>query len=343
MGVNVAVVGVGRWGRNHVRVLSSLRGSLVGRIVVVDADEARASSVAKQFAVDAYYSSVEELVKDEKDLDAAVVAVPTVYHFEVASKLLNYADVLVEKPLAATLDEGYRLVELSRKLGRRLAVGHIERFNPVVGAAYAAVRGKEILSMESKRLGPGPAREYTLNLGVAHDLLVHDVDVVNMFLGEPPGRVFAYKIDGGDFPFEVEVTALYEYSQRRIATLSASWRTVPSYKHRSLTIRLPDSVIRVDYILRRIVVDRGVQELPRDSLRVPVFAEESYVEVSYLQEEPLKAELIDFLEAVKLGGKPRVDGLAGYVALKCVVKALESASKGVPVPIGWDEIEKLSS
>ena len=340
MGLSVGVVGVGRWGRNHVRVLASLR-EMVSRIVVVDVDAKRARSIAEMFNIDSYYASLDELLLHEKDLDAVIVAVPTVHHFEVASRALEYADVLVEKPLAATLEEGYELIDRAARYGRKLAVGHIERFNPIVEAAHHLVKGKEILSIDAKRLGPGPARDYTLNLGVAHDLLVHDVDISNMFMERFPTSVFAYKFLSKGFPYEVELAAFFNYPEGRFASLIASWRTSPSYKHRSLTIRTHDSVLRVDYILRRIIVDKGVEQIPRDELATSVFSEQSLIEISYLQEEPLKAEIRDFLEAVKRNKRPKVDGLLGYAALKCILKALEASEKLRPVEIDWGDVGRF--
>jgi len=340
MSLSVGVIGVGRWGRNHVRVLSSLK-DLVDRLVIVDADAERAKNTANMFEADTYYVSLEDFLKNEKELDAAVVAVPTVYHFKVASRILEYTNVMVEKPLAATLEEGYSLLEKAEKQGRKLAVGHIERFNPIVEATYSLVKGKDILSIDAKRLGPGPATNYTLNLGVAHDLLVHDIDVSNMFMENLPTGVFSYKFQKEDFPYEVEIAAFYSYPDGKFASLIASWRTAPSYKHRSLTIRTEDKVLRVDYILRRIIVDKGIEQIPRDGLETSVFSENSYIEISYLQEEPLKAELRNFLEAVKNNKKPKVDGLIGYVALKCIVKALEASEKGQIVKIDWNDVQRF--
>ncbi|MGC9107161.1 MAG: Gfo/Idh/MocA family oxidoreductase, partial [Infirmifilum sp.] len=161
--MNVAVVGVGRWGVNHVRVLSLLQSHLVGRLVVVDSDISRASQVAKTYHADTFYGSVEELSRREKDLDAVIVVVPTIYHYKVVDKLLDNYDVFVEKPLAETIEQGFNLVQKARRLGRVLAVGHIERFNPIVLVSrrmLEQLNGK-ILSFEAKRLGPGPARSYS--------------------------------------------------------------------------------------------------------------------------------------------------------------------------------------
>lgn len=344
MALNLAVIGVGRWGKNHVRVLASLRKSKIGRLVVVDSDVNRAREVSEAYSADAFYGSMEDFISREKDLDAAIVVVPTVYHYKVVEKLLDNYDVFVEKPLAETVEQAFNISIKAARLGRILAVGHIERFNPIVGVTlrFLEQRKTSILSFEARRLGPGPAGNYTLNLGVGHDLLVHDVDISNLFLEGLPRKVFAKSFYVEGFPYEVEVEALYEYPGERISHLVASWRTNPSYKHRSFSLRTEDFVVTADYILRKLVVDDGVNTVEVNNLKTAVHSETTSLEISYLQEEPLKIELLDFLDAVMSRKKPRVSSVEGYIALKCVVKALESAAKQTPLEISWEELEKLN-
>ncbi|MEZ0345483.1 MAG: Gfo/Idh/MocA family oxidoreductase [Infirmifilum sp.] len=344
MSLEVAVVGVGRWGRNHVRVLSALRKEYIDRLIVVDSDFSRAKEVANAYSADAFYDSVEELFSWEKNLDAVVVVVPTVYHYRVVDSLLDHYDVFVEKPLAETIEQGFSLALKSLSSGRVLAVGHIERFNPIVGIARKLLEQskKKIYAFEARRLGPGPAGNYTLNLGVAHDLLVHDVDIAAAFLEDLPRTVYASAVPGDGFPYEVEIEALYSYPGARTAHIVASWRTAPSYKHRSFSVRTEDSIITIDYILRRIVIDNGVQRVETPTVSTALHSENTHLEISYLQEEPLKLELKDFLEAVSHKRRPQVSAVEGYIALKCVVKALESAARRSPVEITWDELSRLN-
>jgi len=342
MSLAVALIGVGRWGRNHARVLSQLRGRLLDRLVIVDKNVERAREVASRYGVDAVYGDIDEMLRREKDLDAAVIAVPTVFHYVVADALLDHTNVFIEKPLAATLEEGESLLSKARKLGRVAAVGHIERFNPVVKVCRQIVEGSEIVGMTARRLGPGPAGGYTLNLGVGHDLLVHDVDIVNLFMGELPRAVYARTYHTQGFPYEVEVAALYEY-EGAAAFLEASWRTAPKYKHRSFQVRLVDKVVSADYVLRRIVVDEGIERWRiGDGREAVMHMERSGIEVSYLQEEPLRLEMIDFLESVKTGKKPMADIFDGYIALKSVVYALKSGERGERVAIEWGELDKYA-
>ncbi len=342
MGLEVAVIGVGRWGRNHARVLSELKGRMVDRLIIVDRDSKRAEEVAGRYGADAVYREVDDLVSREKNLDAAVVAVPTMFHYSVASKLIPYTNVFVEKPLAATLEEGASLVEEARKENRIVAVGHIERFNPIVKVCKRIVEDSEILGMTARRLGPGPAGGYTLNLGVGHDLLVHDIDIVNLFMGSLPNAVYARKYMIQGFPYEVEIAALYEYDGTT-AFLEASWRTAPKYKHRSFEVRLVDKVVAADYILRRIIVDEGIERIGIGGGKNAVMHVERFgIEVSYLQEEPLRLEMTDFLESVKESKKPAVDVLDGYIALKSVIYAIMSGEKGTRLSISWEELDRYA-
>lgn len=343
MGLEVAVIGVGRWGKNHARVLAELSDEIVDRLVIVDSNIVRAKEIAEKYRANAVYSSVEDLTAKEKNLDAAIIAVPTIYHYKIASYLLDFYNLFIEKPLASSIEEGFDLVKKATREDRVVAVGHIERFNPIVNIALkTAKKMGDVLEITAKRLGPGPASNYTLNLGVAHDLLVHDVDVARLFAGTLPRRVFSHTTYSPSFPYEIEISAQYLFDRDLVAFLVASWRTTPKYKHRSFSVRLESAIIHVDYILRRIIIDTGLEthEFGGDK-RAVVHSEKTGIEISYLQEEPLKLELEDFLTSVTGHRRPTVDVVDGYIALKCIEEALKSAKLGEPVSISWDELDKI--
>lgn len=342
MSISVAVVGVGRWGINHVRVLSELRSSHIEKVYVVDENPLRAEEVAAKYHCDGWFTSIAELLKVSHEIDAAIVAVPTALHYKVAAALIERLDLLVEKPLTAKPEEGLDLINRARKAGRLLMVGHIERFNPAVHEVKNRI--KELggpLSIEAKRLGPGPAKGYTLNLGVAHDLLVHDVDVANLIVEAFPTSVYAISAKQEDFPYEVEIQALYEYPGDVTAFLVASWRSGPQYKHRSLSVRTPSALIRADYILRRVIVDNGLLKRSLEYTETSYHSESSLLEISYLQPEPLKLELQNFIDSIAGRSKPMVTDIDGYVALKSAVKAIEASAKRRPVEISWEEVGSL--
>ncbi len=347
MGISLAVIGVGRWGKNHVRVLTQLRKTLVDKVVIVDINPNRLKYIVKKYQPDSYYTSIEDLVKREKNLDGAIVAVPTVYHYKVASILIDHYHLLIEKPLAATIEEGYNLVRRAQENDKAIAVGHIERFNPIVNIAYNIIKKQDEkpTGIVGERLGPGPPGRSTLNLGVAHDLLVHDIDISNHFLNEKPVSVIARIVKSPDFPYETEIIAIYEYPGDTFSMLKASWRTAPFYKRRYLKVQMETTSLSINYILRTINIEKGLKKVKirNSSIDSLMHFEENGIEISYVQKEPLVLELNDFIESIKSGKKPQVDAILGYVALKCVEEARRAAFSGRKVNIRWEEIDKILS
>ena len=187
--LRVGLAGLGAMGRNHLRVLSSRTGCRLVAIAdpVPEAlDAAAAATGAQPFA--------EPLAMiEEAELDALVVAAPTTAHVPLALAAIERGiPVLVEKPLAATVDEGVRILRASRARGVPVQVGHVERFNPAVlelGRLVAAGWLSSIYSIASRRAGPFPAR--IRDVGVTVDLATHDVDILSWIAGERPKRVYA--------------------------------------------------------------------------------------------------------------------------------------------------------
>jgi len=171
--MRVGLIGMGVMGRNHYRVLKTLSEA---ELVAV-CDERATADVPERF-----YGRVDAMLAEET-LDAAVVAVPTSSHLEVAAHVIDAGvPVLVEKPLASTVAEGRELIERATSAGVRAAVGHVERFNPVVRSLIHELAGKEIYSINITRIGPFPPR--INDVGVLVDLSVHDIDLVYCLTGD---------------------------------------------------------------------------------------------------------------------------------------------------------------
>ncbi|MEM2408944.1 MAG: Gfo/Idh/MocA family oxidoreductase [Thermofilaceae archaeon] len=341
--MKVAVIGVGRWGVNHVRVLNEIKkmgpeGLSIDELVVVDKDAGRAEKVARVYGA-SWTSDLTELLKMK--VDAAIVAVPTVYHYDVAMKLLPHMDLLVEKPIAADLKEAEEMGKVAEREGRLLAVGHIERFNPVVMALKEQLMKEEdeIVHVSAQRIGPGPPSGYTLNLGAAHDLLIHDVDVVCYLLGATPEWVMARacwdKVSG----LEVDISAFFSFDSINVAgDFRASWRSGSNFKRRILSVQLRDKLYEVDYILQTMTMEKGlVEHRSMGEYSQLVSAYTSKVRESWsllgIKREPLLLEDMNFLQCVLRRDKPIVGWEDGYRALKCVTAALESARTGRAVRI----------
>ena len=191
--IRIAVIGVGRQGRRHGEKLAGLSEARL--VAVLDADRGRAGAVAAELGVDA----AADLADLAGGTDAAVVATPTPTHFEIAAALLERGiHVLLEKPLARSLEQAAALVELAEARGLVLQVGHLERFDPAVIILYRRIDNPRFI--EAHRIAP--FRERGLDVSVVLDLMIHDIDLIHAFAGAPVthaeasgGRVFSDQVD----------------------------------------------------------------------------------------------------------------------------------------------------
>ncbi|MDL0121106.1 Gfo/Idh/MocA family oxidoreductase [Halobacterium salinarum] len=303
--LNVGVIGVGSMGHHHARVYNQLDGAtLVG---VADADETRAQEVAEEF--DTQATSQDELVKQ---VDAVSIAVPTKFHRDIAIECIaNGVHVLIEKPLAASTDDGAEILEAAESAGVTVQVGHIEQFNPAIVELSEIIDPGKIIGVRAERLGPPPEREVHDNAVV--DLMIHDIDIVRSLVA---GGVNA--VQGGGVREGRHATAVIEFDSGVVASLSASRLT--QRKVRRLRVTEENRVIEVDYLDRSIEVYRRSQpEYVKDSEGGIQHREQSIIEQPQIPSyEPLKAELEEFIEAVVNGRSPKVDGDAGLNAVSLV-------------------------
>ena len=283
-----AVVGVGHMGQYHGRVYAELWDvDLVG---VVDIDPARAATVAAQYDTQAFtdHRALIGLV------DVASVAVPTEQHFHVARDLLEAGvSVLVEKPIAPTLDEARELYAIARRSGGVLEVGDVERFNGAVQELRKIV--DRPLLIESRRLGPFVPRVQKDT--VVMDLMIHDLDIVLALVDSPPRRIAAFGAAVVSGAVDV-ATVQIAFESGAIATISASRAT--EEKIRTLAITQPDAYILLDYTDQDIQIHRrAAQEytLNRESIRYP---QASFVEHLFVhRDNPLKLEIQHLIRSMR--------------------------------------------
>src|SRR5580692_7999716 len=173
--LRIGVIGVGVMGSNHARVLSELPGvKLVG---VVDPDSKQRNRVAHTLGC-AAFADLEGLVG--QGVEAVTIAAPTHLHREIALECARRGiHMLVEKPVAPTIEEGHAIVAAAHRAGVTLMAGHVERFNPAVQSLKRAIKDESILSIAITRVGPFPPR--MSNVGVVIDLAVHDIDLIRWF------------------------------------------------------------------------------------------------------------------------------------------------------------------
>jgi predicted dehydrogenase len=323
--IRVAVVGVGSFGKNHARVYRELQeqGYGIELVGVVDANLTVAEPVAAQFGCKAL-SSVEELFGR---VDAASVAVPTVHHLDVAAALMAAGiDVLIEKPLASSLDEVDELARLAEANQRIVQVGHLERFNPAVRAT-AQILTKPMF-FEVHRLSIFTPR--SLDVDVVLDLMIHDIDVVLSFAKSPIKEVRAVGLPVVTGKVDIANVRM-EFESGCVANLTAS--RISTERVRKLRFFQPREYVSLDYgrqdVLQfrvtneeRFSLDR-LLEMASSTASTPIPGV-SVNRPPVKAEEPLRAELKSFVESVRNRSRPEVPLEDGRAALATALDILNS-------------------
>ena len=247
--LRVAVAGYGAFGRNHLRVYRELEdaGLGVALIAAVEPDSVRAAEAAAKFSIP-IFSTVDELLSADLGLHAATVAVPTIHHHAVAAALLDAGlDLLVEKPLVATLAEADDLIRRAAKGSRILQPGHLERFNPAVLAVQPKLRRP--MFFEAHRLSIFTPR--SLDVDVVLDLMIHDLDIVLTFANSPVREVRAVglpilspKVDIANARVELESGCVANFTASRVST----------ERVRKLRFFEPRQYVSIDYARRDVLV-----------------------------------------------------------------------------------------
>ena len=324
--LTAAVIGVGHLGQHHARVFSELDGVELAAVVDTDADALK-RSVDKTGTRG--LSDYKELLGK---LDAVSIAVPTVRHHEIAKAFLDAGThVLVEKPITATLDEAEELVNLADRKGLVLQVGHIERFNP----AYMAIKKYNVTPkfIEVHRLSPFKFR--SADIGVVHDLMIHDIDVILSLVASKPRKVDAlgFSVLGRS---EDIANARIAFEDGCVANVTASRIAVKSM--RKIRIFSTDCYISLDYSEKKgliywkspaLRIDQldGLTEGKADirDLAGINFGDLVKMEpIEIADHEPLAKEIESFVHCVKTGAKPVVGGGEALAALRLADKVLVS-------------------
>jgi len=338
--IRVAVIGGGAFGRNHLRVyreLETAHPDLVQLAALVEPDPARRETAAQQYNIPTF-ATVEDLFSWPLDFDAASICVPTIHHAAVAEKLLAAnIDILIEKPIAASLAEADRIITLADAHQRIVAVGHLERFNPAVTAT--ASRLNNPMFFEAHRLSIFTPR--SLDVDVVLDLMIHDLDIVLSLTNSPVREVRASgiailsrKADIANVRVEFESGCVANFTASRVSTEQV----------RKLRLFQPGQYLSLDFArqeLLTISVDPRVAALIASGISTDALAQlaaqqkvaaseadaASHPSAGFSLEkldlpraEPLRLELENFLEAVRTRSTPRVDARAGRAALSLALQ-----------------------
>jgi predicted dehydrogenase len=317
--INVAVVGAGAFGRNHTRVYRQLQQAGSVRLVgVVDPETARADAVAREFGCRAF-GSVEQMLTTHSEVQAASVAVPTILHLDVARTLMEAGvDVLIEKPLAATLDEADELLRLATEHKRVAQVGHLERFNPAVRATLPLINRP--MFFEVHRLSVFSPR--ALDVDVVLDLMIHDLDVVLTFVKSEVKEIRAVglpilsgKVDIANVRIEFESGCVANFTASRVST----------ERVRKLRFFQPGQYISIDYGRQDVLAFSVGSEVrnPAGMASAPsVNPQILMAKPPVTAEEPLLAEINAFLQAVRDRSRPVVSLEDGRKALALALAIL---------------------
>ena len=305
--LRIGVIGVGVMGSNHARVLAGLSGTqLVG---VADPDRGQRDLVNRVLSCPAV-DNFEALLK--LGLDAVTIAAPTHLHQEIALACIGRGiHVLVEKPIASSVEEGRSIIAAARRAGVTLMVGHVERFNPAVTAIKEAIRGEDILTIAITRVGPFPPR--MSNVGIVIDLAVHDIDLIRWFTNSD---IVEVQPQLSSAIAEREDIALLQFRTASgvLAHINTNWLT--PFKARNVTVATRGKYVTGDLLTRQVMECFGFQPDGAYSMR----------HVSVGHDEPLRAELVAFIEAVRSGKPPAVTGEEGVASLEIATRCLAGRS-----------------
>lgn len=325
--LKAAVIGVGSMGRHHARVYTQIsQTTLVG---VADADAATAERIATQYSVPAY-TDFEALLTEEKP-DIVTVAVPTRYHHDVATHAMEAgADVLIEKPIAATVAEGQAMIDRAQALGRNLMVGHIVRFSPTIQALKQRIAQEDlgkIFQVSCRRVGPFPAR--IRDVGVVVDLAPHDLDVMRFITGAEPIRVFAEIEQQIHTDHEDLISALIRFDNGITGMLDINWLT--PRKVRDVTVLGEHGMFLANDLTQDLFFyeNADASELGWNHLSMlKGVSEGKMIRYPIQRYEPLRAELEAFADAVIAGDSMPVTGEDGLAALKLALSLVKSGNEG---------------
>jgi predicted dehydrogenase len=332
--LRAAVIGLGSMGTNHARVYGEIDG--VALVAVADPDSVRVDACVGGGAARGYDDYRRML--DEERIDLVSVCVPTQAHLDVAAEVIaRGVPLLVEKPLAATVEEGRRIAELARAAGVPLTAGHIERFNPAVVELKRRLRTGElgrVFQVHARRVGPFPER--VRDVGVVLDLAPHDIDVMRFLLESEITRVHAETEQRINTEREDMLIGMLRFANGVVGVLDVNWLT-PT-KIRELSVLGERGMFVVDYLARELMFfenDAARERQPADwaAQHLKGVSEGARHAIAIDKREPLRVELEAFVAAVRDGTPPAVspdDALAAIAVSEALVR---SASVGVAVEV----------
>jgi predicted dehydrogenase len=327
--LRLGLAGLGSMGRNHLRVISNHPETVLAAVADPTA-EALAAAV-DQTGAQGFTDPLDMIAG--VDLDGLVIAAPTTNHTVLALAAIERGlPVLVEKPLAATVDDAIAIVAAARKRGVRVQVGHVERYNPAVLEMGRLIRAgwlSTIYAITSRRAGPFPAR--IRDVGVTIDLGTHDVDMLSWIAGERPVRVYAETSQRIHATHEDLAFGLMHFPSGATGFLDVDWLT-PA-KRRSLVAVGEEGMFELDYLTQRLTFTRSNVERPQTIAGYATTFTGDVAEIPVVSVEPLRAQLDEFVRVLRTGDRPYVDGEDGLWAVAIANALLTAAAERRPIDL----------
>lgn len=314
--LRIGILGTGYMGNNHARVLSNMPDVVL--VGVYDNNIEKASECATRYRM-RVYSDVYKLLDN---VDAVVIAVPTSHHYSYTKLALERdLDVLVEKPIADTMEHATELSAIARRVGRVLQVGHIERFNPVCFEFPRIV--KEPIFISCERLSPY-LPEWVGDTGVIIDLMIHDIDIVLSLVKDEVVKVNSVC---RSIISDTEDLALAQFVFKGGAISHFACSRICQAKIRRLTITQPKEYICADLLHETITIHHFISSDYYFDRRMG-FKQETVTEIPYLSRhgEPLRLELESFIETVRTRGEPVVTGEDATRVLGLAMEVMSACS-----------------
>lgn len=306
--MKIGVIGVGGWGKNHVRVLSELDALAA----ICDLDKERVQLYSKKYGIPGY-TELDEMLKKE-ELDGVTICTPASTHFSIAVKTLSSGlHTFVEKPMTTSSIEGRKLIELAEKEKRVLMVGFIERFNPAISDLKRMIERNDLGQLILLEFHRENRRSDTvLDVGIVKDASVHDIDTARWLFASEPKVVFA-RVGNVKSMNEDFAAIMLGFEGQRTAFLTTNWVT-PS-RVRTLSAVFTNGVVTVDFITQQTQIHE------ESGVRIP---KRPY-------QEPLVLELKEFISSIKEGREPLVKGEDGLMTIRIAEAVLASSHSGTPI------------
>jgi predicted dehydrogenase len=302
--LRVGVVGVGHIGKNHARLYADLVPAHF--TAIFDTDRAKAEELAAEFGV----ASAGSLADFAEQVDAASVATPTNTHFEIAHALLERGKhLLIEKPIAENTAHASELARLAAARNLVLQVGHVERFNPILSALETRLTRPRFI--EAHRLSPYPNR--STDIGVVLDLMIHDLEIILHLVQSPLEHIDAVGVPvlsrGEDI-----ANARLRFANGCVANITSS-RISPE-RMRKIRVFQEDAYLSLDYQNQSgEIYRRGNGKIERETVAIE-------------REEPLRRQLVAFVECASTGRAPKVSGFEATAALELAVEITQRIEAG---------------